>query len=295
MELKNGLGIVGALLCAVLPAAAHETAHADAHEAEGHPSVRAFELASGDVRLRIDGGEPFGTALLKIGAPWRPAVVPIALDELGAAARDWPRAVAAGFAGTSINAVIEGVDGALHQARTSFVLGAVGAQRGDLVITEFMKNPSAVSDSNGEWIEIINVSPGIRQIAGWTLHDGGANSHVIQPNGPFLFLQPGQRMVLGNEGDPALNGGVQVDYVYSSFTLSNGADEIFLTARTGQLVDQVVYDDSAWPDVAGQAASLTPGAEDAFANDDPANWCSAVSLLPSGDAGTPGAANDVCP
>ena len=290
-ELKSGWWIAGALLCAALPARAQLDLRVDREE----PSVRAFELATGELRVRVDGGEPFGVAFLAAGSAARRAVLPLMLDEHGGGALDWPRTIAASFAGHALNARIEGVGGTLHSVETILAPGAVVAQRGDIVITEFMKNPSAVSDSNGEWIEVLNISPGVRQIAGWTLHDGGSNSHVIQVGGPFLLLQPGERMILGNEGDPALNGGVPVDYVYSGFTLSNGADEIFLTGRNGQLVDEVVYDDLTWPDDAGQSASLRPGAEDAFANDDPANWCSATNVLASGDTGTPAVINDTCP
>lgn len=258
-------------------------------------AVRAFELASGDVRLRVDGGAPFGAALVRVGRGARSAVLPLVLDESGGGALDWPRSIAVAFAGASLSAAIATPAGPAlaHGAMVSFE--AAAAQRGDVVVTEFMKNPAGVSDSSGEWIEILNVAPGPRQIAGWMLHDGGSNSHVIQPNGPFIVLFPGDRLVLGNEADPTLNGGVQVDYVWSSFSLSNGADEIFLTGRNGMLVDEVVYDDTAWPDDAGQSASLKPGAEDAFLNDDPTNWCSATSVLASGDSGTPGAPNDTCP
>jgi hypothetical protein len=171
-------------------------------------------------------------------------------------------------------------------------------QRGDVVITEIMKDPVFVSDSAGEWFELYNPTNKTRNIAGWRLLDQGSNKHTIDNGGNLLLIAPGQRLVLGIEADPALNGGVQVDYEYASFTLANGADSILLMARNGALVDQVDYDDGIfWPDTPGAALNVRPSAMDALLNDDPMNWCSAQTPIGAGnpDKGTPGAANDLCP
>jgi hypothetical protein len=172
------------------------------------------------------------------------------------------------------------------------------SQRGDIVITEIMKDPSFVPDTSGEWFEIMNVAPTTRNIAGWRISDLGTNQHTITNGGQVLLIAPGQRMVLGINADPAVNGGVQVDYKYSSFTLGNGADSILLTARNGMLVDEVDYDDGVfWPDTAGASLCLNPTATDVYLNDDPANWCVSQSPVATGnpDLGTPGAWNDTCP
>jgi hypothetical protein len=166
------------------------------------------------------------------------------------------------------------------------------------VITEFMKDPSAVSDTSGEWIEVHNPLPWRLNLEGWSIGNDAGPEHVIANGGAGVYVLPGGYAVLGRNADPATNGGGAVDYVYSTTSLGNGADEIVLRKRNGQVADRVAYDDGVlWPDLAGQSISLTPSATDPAANDDPANWCHAVSAIggAGSDLGTPGAANDVCP
>ena len=167
-----------------------------------------------------------------------------------------------------------------------------------VAVTEFLKDPTQVSDTNGEWIEIQNLLPWRVNLEGWSLGDDGGAQHVIANGGLGVFLRPGEFFVLARNADPALNGGVLVDYAYSSFSLGNGADQIVLRRRNGQIADRVAYDDGVlWPDQPGQSISLAPEATDPGANDDPANWCHATSVIGAGntDTGTPGAANDTCP
>lgn len=166
------------------------------------------------------------------------------------------------------------------------------------VITEFMKDPSAVSDTSGEWIEVHNPLPWRLNLEGWSIGNDAGPEHVIANGGAGVFVLPGQYLVLGRNGDPATNGGVLVDYVYTTTSLGNGADEIVLRKRNGQVADRVAYDDGVlWPDQAGQSISLTPTAMDPALNDDPASWCHAVSSIAGtgSDLGTPGAPNDTCP
>ncbi len=164
-----------------------------------------------------------------------------------------------------------------------------------LVVTEFMKDPAAVTDTRGEWFEVFNLSPVALDLDGWTLRDDGTNSTVLVAPGGAGVVPPGGFLVLGRNADPGLNGGVAIDIVYSGFTLANGADEIVLEAPGGFEIDRVDYGDGPlWPDDRGRSASLTAGA---WGNDlalRPGSWCSSVSVMPGGDRGTPGALNDPC-
>jgi hypothetical protein len=175
---------------------------------------------------------------------------------------------------------------------------ALPPQRGDIVITEIMKDPNFVGDSHGEWFELQNVTNRVINIAGWKISDLGSNSHTILNGVQPILLVPGQRLVLGNDADLLTNGGVIVDYEYANFTLGNAADSILLTSRNLMLVDEVDYDDGIlWPDVPGKSLSLHPLSTDASLNDDPTQWCPGSSFMASGspDMGTPGQANDLCP
>ena len=56
-------------------------------------------------------------------------------------------------------------------------LGTPGAANDcaiEIVINEIMQNPSAVSDSNGEWFELHNPTAGAVDIDGWTVMDNGS-------------------------------------------------------------------------------------------------------------------------
>ena len=55
-----------------------------------------------------------------------------------------------------------------------------------VVINEIMQNPSAVSDSNGEWFEIHNPAGVPVDIDGWTIRDDDFDSHLIDNGGPLL-------------------------------------------------------------------------------------------------------------
>ena len=84
----------------------------------------------------------------------------------------------------------------------------------ELVINEIIQNPAAVSDTNGEWLELFNPTADAIDIDGFTLRDDGTDSHVIDNGGP-LVIAAGGYLVLGRDDDFATNGGVIVDYQYS--------------------------------------------------------------------------------
>lgn len=209
-------------------------------------------------------------------------------------------AASAGLAASAAASVpFQGPSAALARVSSEeFLASPPPPQTGHVVITEFMKDPNSVTDTRGEWIEVHNNLPWRVNLEGWILSDDAGAMHVINTGGAGLRMGPGAYLVLGNSADLTLNGGVQVDYVWSSFSLANGADQIVLSRPDGTLVDRVAYDDGVlWPDLAGRSISLRMTARDAMLNDDPANWCHSSSAI-SGtnpDLGTPGRDNDACP
>ena len=166
------------------------------------------------------------------------------------------------------------------------------------VISEFMKDPTDVTDTHGEWVEITNLNPWRLRIEGWVLSDDGGN-HALLGGGPeILRCGPGESIVIGRDADPMTNGGVPVLGEWTGFTLSNGADEIILSTPDGVVVDRVAYDDGVlWPESPGQSLALDPAALDVTLNDDPANWCLSQTVWNGGstDTGTPNAPNTSCP
>lgn len=176
-----------------------------------------------------------------------------------------------------------------------FAATAAGAT--GLVITEIMKDPAAVADSAGEWFEVRNLGATPIDLTGWLIRDAGSNSHTI-PATAAAIVPPRSYFVFGINSNPALNGGVNVGYKYSSFTLGNGADDIQIYDGAGLLVDAVAYDDGVlWPDGAGKSMNLQRALVDTTLNDDGANWCDALNPMSatSTDSGTPRLANNTCP
>ncbi len=153
-----------------------------------------------------------------------------------------------------------------------------------LVVAELMINPKAVSDTDGEWIEVTNVSEKPVRLDGVRVHVG---SRACELDGVF---DAGSRLVVARNGDPSANGGVNADVV-CFFQLPNTAGAVLLAADTGAL-DAVDYTGWTVPD--GASLSLDPGSHAPEANDHEDAWCAATTPLPSGDAGTPGEPNDPC-
>lgn len=166
-----------------------------------------------------------------------------------------------------------------------------------VVISEFMKDPSFVSDAKGEWIELHNPTSAPIDVEGWVLSDHGSESTVLQNGGAGIVVPAGGFAVVGKEADPALNGDVPVDGTYSAFTLANGDDEIVLSLPGGTIVDELAYDDGVtWPDTPGRSIGLDPGHLDEAQNDDGSNWCHGSTPISGNnpDTGTPGGPNDPC-
>ena len=169
---------------------------------------------------------------------------------------------------------------------------------GSIVITEIMKDPTAVADSVGEWFEVRNLTSQPVDLAGWTLTDGASNTHTIPVAAGSAVIPARSYFVFGINSNMAQNGGVLVDYRYSSFTLANGADSIQLFDATGLLVDAISYDDGIfWPDTAGKSLNLDRALVDSNTNDDGGHWCDGAAPMGTTgtDSGTPRRANLVCP
>jgi endonuclease/exonuclease/phosphatase family metal-dependent hydrolase len=153
-----------------------------------------------------------------------------------------------------------------------------------IVISEIMVNPASVSDSYGEWFELINVSIDQIDLNGWIIKDSQDNQHIIDNSENSLWVLPGEYLVLTRNDNSASNGGVVGDYTYSGISLSNSEDAITLINDQGAIVDQVEYN-SDWPFSSGVSMEL----HDVLSqNNEIVNWFSAFRSYGDGDLGTPG-------
>ena len=125
------------------------------------------------------------------------------------------------------------------------LLGTAPPVSAQVVINEIMQNPSAVSDTDGEWFEIHNPTASDIDIDGWTIEDLDFDTHVINNGGPPL-VPAGGYVVLGRNTDSGANGGVAVDYQYANFFLGNGGDEIVLLNGDDIEIDVVYGEPREW-------------------------------------------------
>ncbi len=158
---------------------------------------------------------------------------------------------------------------------------------GDLIITEIMANPDAVTDANGEYFEFYNASGVDVNIDGLVFTDNSSSDTVEET----LVIDADSYAVFAINGNYSSNGGIDADFDWSGPALSNSGDVITLS-YDGTTFDEVNY--SGWTVTAGVSMSLDPSA-DATDNDDEAFWCEATTTYGDGDYGTPGDENDECP
>ncbi len=163
---------------------------------------------------------------------------------------------------------------------------------GEVVITEFMPDPSNVSDADGEWFEIYNTTANELSLSGCEFRDS-ANEYTVSPG----------TTIVGNSYFTVARSsmaGFVADIDDLTFGLGNGGDDIEIWCDDGtgtlQMIDVVTYDGGPnFPDPTGASIQLDSDfPADATFNDDGANYCEGRTAYGSGDLGTPGAANESC-
>ena len=169
---------------------------------------------------------------------------------------------------------------------------------GDLIVSELLIDPSAVSDTYGEWIELYNASSApISTCRGWQLEDDGTDWFELLQE---VTVDPGEYIVLARDLRLTANGGLHADLVYWNLILGNSGDEVVIVFEDPESsafeVDRVAY--TSGFDTSGRSQQLDPSAMDYVSNDTLSNWCdtprTSGNVYGNGDYGTPGEAND-CP
>ena len=169
-------------------------------------------------------------------------------------------------------------------------------QTGEIIVTEFMKDPVLVTDQFGEYIELWNTGPVDLDISGWILSDMGSDSLVLDNGGAPMIVPTRGHLVIAREVAPVFNGGIVGALEYVGMTLSNAADEIVLSRPDGTVVDEVVYlDGPDWPEAPGLSIELRQNRLGTRWNDLVEHWCLADTFYGLGDSGSPGEFNGFCP
>ncbi len=165
---------------------------------------------------------------------------------------------------------------------------------GDLLITEIMPDPSALSDTEGEWFEVYNNSDHPINLENLILQRNGSNVHTIKEN---IELAAGEFYVMARSinATDAVNS-----YVYGTdISLTNLGSTIAIhnegtESVPGPLIFSVDYGATGFPSGAGSSISLNPTR---FTSADAVlgtSWCLSSSVYNTGDSGTPGMMNDLC-
>ena len=153
-----------------------------------------------------------------------------------------------------------------------------------IVITEVMANPASVSDSYGEWFEVLNTTDSTIDMHGWSIKDLDGDEHQLTSGQATIPILSGEYLILAKNGDQTQNGGVNVNYVYNGYSLSNSEDEIILVDASGAIVDEVHYS-NGWPFSSGVSMEIhDPFNDNALIE----NWFSSTISYGDGDTGSPG-------
>lgn len=176
----------------------------------------------------------------------------------------------------------------------------VAPMPGELVITEVMPQPGAVSDTVGEWFEAKALAA--FDLNGVALDRAGdaANPRVIE-SADCIHVNAGDHVVFARSADSAINN-LPAGLVKGTFTFSMVNGSPTTPGDVQILHDGAVIDAVSWTgSTAERALQLDPDLTDATSNDSPSNFCNATTEYGAASAttgrrdfGTPGAANTQC-
>jgi len=165
---------------------------------------------------------------------------------------------------------------------------------GELLITEIMSDPSALSDTEGEWIEIYNNSDHAINLQDLVLVRETTNRHTI---GESIELLPGNYFILERA---ATSTDAPNHYIYgSAIVLPNTGAVLSIFNKDsegtpGALIFSVNYGGPDFTFQAGASISLNPANLNAADAASGTSWCISTSAFNTGDRGTPGMVNDSC-
>lgn len=158
---------------------------------------------------------------------------------------------------------------------------------GDVRISEVHRDPSIVPDTNGEYVEVVNIGARPLGLRGLRISDN-ASTITLASN---LMLVPGRALLLQVDGAPSRNGGqpLGLSLPFATVALSNSADTVTLQHNT-TTIDSLAYA-SSFPGGAGIASErrnlLAP-----HSSGGTYNYAAAPLTFGAGDRGSPGRGND---
>lgn len=165
---------------------------------------------------------------------------------------------------------------------------------GDLIITEIMYDPVALSDATGEWFEIYNTSGHSIDLKNLVIRKNDTESHIVNNS---LTLEPYGYYVFARTEEATV---AEKKYVYNTdITLNNTGAIISLydygtDGTDGILICAVDYGADDFTNATGSSLSLNPESLTVANAILGTFWCNSVTSYNTGDLGTPGNINDAC-
>ncbi|MCH2101527.1 MAG: MBL fold metallo-hydrolase [Planctomycetes bacterium] len=160
---------------------------------------------------------------------------------------------------------------------------------GELVISEFQRNPTVVADDAGEWIELAGARTGLpASIVGVEISGGSTDRMELATS---LRLEAGEVCVIASSGIAGTNGGIrpQIAWPAGSMQLANTADELTLRdSANGNLILDSVQWDISWPGAVGTSAER----KDLLSAGVLTNFVGGSVAYGLGDLGSPDRTND---
>jgi hypothetical protein len=167
-------------------------------------------------------------------------------------------------------------------------IGMAEVAYGNLIISEIMFDPHALTDAQGEWVEIYNTSSYRINLNGLRFIDNTSTITINQD----LFLNPGGYFTIAKTASAIENP----DFVSSTLNLANTGELLKLVGPSGLEIAWIDYGliIQAMSTPAGSALNLSLNKYTADLAQLPSSWCLAVETYNTGDKGTPGRANITC-
>jgi hypothetical protein len=165
---------------------------------------------------------------------------------------------------------------------------------GELLITEIMYDPTALTDAVGEWFEVYNNTNRTLNLQKLVIKKNDTEKHIITES---ISLLPGSYQVFSRT-DNALTG---IKYVYGTGISLNNTGAILSVSNygtdgtDGTIICSVNYGAEGFPSATGASLCLDPGSLNPLDMALGSSWCVSSSVYSTGDKGTPGTANDNCP
>ena len=170
---------------------------------------------------------------------------------------------------------------------------AVSPMPGDLVITEVMPNPGAVSDTAGEWFEVLAKTDVDLNGVGLDRAGDSSNPNVVT-SATCIRLRAGQYAVFAKNADMTMNGGLP-NPIAGTFTFSLVDGTAAAPGDVRLMAGTNVIDAITWTSTrSAKSHALDPDFLTAADNDAESNFCDGSTVFGGGDQGTPGQANPQC-